>query len=276
MSKKANHIILNNKTILDLRQDSVAPENLLTGATAHDKSGQVIEGIAISPAGEITIIANGSYDIANYATAVINVPKETMEFYDGLVIITRQEPEEEPLDPEFNHYGIIPEGASYMLYNANTGEEEEYNPGDVFPDININGDHIYCYPGLLVYVYNSENNTWAANDHGTTIEDNVIFLESINGAPMTAINSTFQQTGIEDVEDATRLREDITHVTIPKSVTFIAVWAFYNCSNLANITYTGTMEQWNSIELEDKWNRHCPEITVTCTDGTITIPAYGS
>jgi hypothetical protein len=37
--KKANHIILNNKTILDLRQDSVAPESLLTGATAHDKSG---------------------------------------------------------------------------------------------------------------------------------------------------------------------------------------------------------------------------------------------
>lgn len=39
-----NHVIIDGKTALDLRGDSVAPGTLLSGATAHNAAGQQIEG----------------------------------------------------------------------------------------------------------------------------------------------------------------------------------------------------------------------------------------
>ncbi len=40
----ANHVVVNNETILDLREDTVTPETLKKGYKAHDKSGAVIVG----------------------------------------------------------------------------------------------------------------------------------------------------------------------------------------------------------------------------------------
>ena len=65
----------------------------------------------------------------------------------------------------------------------------------------------------------------------------------------------------------------LTGITIPNSVTEIGEESFSNCNSLTNITYTGTKAQWSAITFSDYWNASCPEITVTCTDGTITIPA---
>lgn len=39
-----NKIIYGGNTLIDLTADTVAPENLLSGQTAHDKSGELIEG----------------------------------------------------------------------------------------------------------------------------------------------------------------------------------------------------------------------------------------
>lgn len=39
-----NHVIVNGETILDLRSDTVTPETLQKGYTAHDKSGTKITG----------------------------------------------------------------------------------------------------------------------------------------------------------------------------------------------------------------------------------------
>ena len=40
----ANQVIVNGETILDLRSDTVTPETLQKGYTAHDKSGTKITG----------------------------------------------------------------------------------------------------------------------------------------------------------------------------------------------------------------------------------------
>lgn len=40
-----NKIIYGNETLIDLTDDTVTPENLLSGATAHDRSGEAIQGI---------------------------------------------------------------------------------------------------------------------------------------------------------------------------------------------------------------------------------------
>ena len=44
MAKNVNHVVVDGKTIVDLREDSVTPETLAAGATAHDASGTAIVG----------------------------------------------------------------------------------------------------------------------------------------------------------------------------------------------------------------------------------------
>ena len=65
---------------------------------------------------------------------------------------------------------------------------------------------------------------------------------------------------------------NIKTITIPNSVIKIEQCAFES-SNIENIIFQGTKSQWNSISLQYAWNSYCSDIVVTCTDGTITIPA---
>ena len=44
-----NHVIYDNKTLIDLRSDTVTEDTLLDGATAHDAAGNKITGTAVIP-----------------------------------------------------------------------------------------------------------------------------------------------------------------------------------------------------------------------------------
>ena len=65
----ANQVIVNGETILDLRSDTVTPETLQKGYTAHDKSGTKITGtleassVSVQPSKSVTITANGTSTI---------------------------------------------------------------------------------------------------------------------------------------------------------------------------------------------------------------------
>ena len=63
----------------------------------------------------------------------------------------------------------------------------------------------------------------------------------------------------------------LTSVTIPASVTSIKQWAFANCSSLKNINFKGTMNDWNNIIKDSIWKENSAIVTITCTDGTITL-----
>ena len=72
---------------------------------------------------------------------------------------------------------------------------------------------------------------------------------------------------------------ELTSITLPGSILNIGAHAFYNCQSLRDIYFNGTKEQWDSIQKYSDdgymtWNQGCPEITVHCTDGDITIPAW--
>lgn len=59
----ANQVIVNGETILDLRSDTVTPETLQKGYTAHDKSGKKITGTLEAPSLQsksVTYTSNGT------------------------------------------------------------------------------------------------------------------------------------------------------------------------------------------------------------------------
>lgn len=69
-----------------------------------------------------------------------------------------------------------------------------------------------------------------------------------------------------------RLCENLTYVSIPTSVTKIYLSAFQECKSLKELTYDGTIAEWNSIEkigldaYSDDYT-----LTVKCTDGDVTF-----
>lgn len=64
----ANQVIINGETILDLRSDTVTPETLQKGYTAHDKSGTKITGtleISSSGGAKETWVLNNTINTAS-------------------------------------------------------------------------------------------------------------------------------------------------------------------------------------------------------------------
>lgn len=61
-----NKVVYDGATLIDLTSDTVTPETLLTGATAHDASGVQITGTASAPSLQsksVTYTANGTATI---------------------------------------------------------------------------------------------------------------------------------------------------------------------------------------------------------------------
>ena len=48
--------------------------------------------------------------------------------------------------------------------------------------------------------------------------------------------------------------DNITKVTIPNSVISIGSYAFYNCTNLTDVYYNGTIEDWCNIKFNDEYS----------------------
>ena len=79
--------------------------------------------------------------------------------------------------------------------------------------------------------------------------------------------------GIDAHTFSSSAHNTLTAVTLPKSIKFIGDDAFGG-AKLTSITYGGTVEEWHKITFGDRCWGINNEITVTCTDGTVIIPAY--
>ncbi len=60
-------------------------------------------------------------------------------------------------------------------------------------------------------------------------------------------------------------------VEIPYSVTVIGRSAFSGCTSLSEITYGGTVAQWNAVYKASYWHNKVPATVVKCLDGDVKL-----
>ena len=141
MSKYVNKLVVGNDVKFDLTGDTVAPNTLLTGATAHDKSGAQITGTcsydsdtsdATVAVAEIlkdkTAYARGAKIVGtmpnngakNYTISDLNDQSITMGFYDGSGKISFDSAEKAKIIP-----ANIKNGVSILgVQGTMTGQED--------------------------------------------------------------------------------------------------------------------------------------------------------
>lgn len=99
---------------------------------------------------------------------------------------------------------------------------------------------------------------------------------AFGGCPLTSINIPEGVTEIvggsgSPYEGAFADCLSLVSVTLPESLKIIGNFTFYQCTTLTEVNYNGTMEQWSSISLGNRWKYSAPFTVVHCTDGDVTL-----
>lgn len=187
-----------------------------------------------------------------------------------------------------SHNNLIPAGAFYG--NFNTGDLYTEMPETVsLYDVYLYGDYFYTYgfessqagwvvglatadSGILSAVPNYPAKNKSESSYGDILVsiNNMAVIKISDGAfrGCTNLTSISIPHGVENIgSNAFYDCHSLTSIEIPASVIKIEGYAFEGSTNLKNITFMGTIEQWKAIEKEPGWNVGTSATEVTCSDG---------
>lgn len=260
-----NDSINGEEVVLDLTGDTIKPEHLDKGITAHDASGEPIVGT------RKVLIASGNYgenitwEIHNDGKLVVNGSGDMVDFTQA-----------ESSNREWHPYRkdvtsvIIGEGITSIGDSAFFGFENlvcAHLPDGVvrigaiafgicrkLVNINIpssvNAFKQYCFNGC-----NSLNNF--------KIPDGVTVIPT----------SMFHNTALENIvipDSVTRIVKafsrcsNLKSVVIGKNVDTILSGSFVQCTSLDTVFYKGTKEEWESISIDATDNEALLSATLHC------------
>lgn len=159
----------------------------------------------------------------------------------------------------YEAYEIFPVTDTYMESRFLEGLGKSYTDDSY---IMRKGDNFECYSKMkagMHFALNEGDGESYALQYFYTKTDVTSFTipSSYNGKPVTKIDSYFN------------LHSSITTLTIPKSITNIS--DILDESNVSDIYYEGTKEEWSNVRKEYYPHSKYPTYTVHCFNGDITV-----
>lgn len=65
--------------------------------------------------------------------------------------------------------------------------------------------------------------------------------------------------------------DTVSQIVLSNELVKIGDYAFTELTNLTEVVYQGTIEQWNSLEKGERWYAETPLTEVQCSDGVVTL-----
>ncbi|MDE7395128.1 MAG: leucine-rich repeat domain-containing protein [Clostridiales bacterium] len=135
--------------------------------------------------------------------------------------------------------------------------------------------YFYAFSGctsLTSLIIHSDNDDFLIHDEtvfeGCPIETATIPSRVCKFVNTSALKTVVITNGERIYYQALKDCRSLTSLTIPASVQYIDEEALFNCTNLRNVFFKGTQEQWNFIQVGSNWN-YGAHFIVHCTDGDI-------
>jgi hypothetical protein len=102
------------------------------------------------------------------------------------------------------------------------------------------------------------------------IPNSVLIIGELAFFACQSLKSVTIPYSVTEIRDWAFKSANLIGVNIPSSVILIGEEAFW-CKNLTNITFEGTVAQWNVITKGTGWNVNVPATHVHCIDGDVAL-----